>query len=288
MIRAALEDEEDATPLGFVGSKRMSDGIDAVLASIREALNLPLSDFRRAPSPEAAFALLRLAAENSGVFVLLIGNLGSHHTAINLELFRGFALSDDLAPLVVINDADSRAAWSFTLVHELTHLWLGQTGVSGGRAEAGIERFCNDVAGEFLLPAEELRELALDRAAGLQAAEVQISEFARQLNLSSSLVAYRLRQAGVIDQRTWTSLSRSFREHWLRQRAERRRQSRVEKGGPSFYVVRRHRVGRALLHFAARMLAAGALTTTKAGKVLGVKPKQVQALLGSREPTVER
>ncbi|MFY1080099.1 ImmA/IrrE family metallo-endopeptidase, partial [Escherichia coli] len=78
------------------------------------------------------------------------GNLGSHHSALNVELFRGFALSDKVAPFVVINDQDSEQAWSFTLLHELAHIWLGQTGVSGGRPTSVIETFCNDVAGRIL------------------------------------------------------------------------------------------------------------------------------------------
>lgn len=46
-------------------------------------------------------------------------------------------------------------------------------------------------------------------------------------------------------------------------------------GAPDYYVVRRHRVGRGLLELINRMVAGGALTTTKAGKVLGVKPTAV-------------
>ena len=66
------------------------------------------------------------------MFVLLKGDLGNYRTAIDVEVFRGFAIADDIAPFVVINDNDSKAAWSFTLLHELTHLLLGQTGISGG------------------------------------------------------------------------------------------------------------------------------------------------------------
>ena len=153
------------------------------------------------------------------MFVLLIGNLGSHHTAIDLEAFRGFALADSIAPLVVINDADSRAAWSFTLLHELTHLLLGQTGVSGDRAEAAVERFCNDVAAEFLLPQEELRRVSLDIAAGTDATAAQIRDLARRRNLSSSMVAYRLYQARVLSRESWTLLSKGFRDHWLQEKA---------------------------------------------------------------------
>ena len=80
--------------------------------------------YHEQPSPEDAFALLRSQAEGSGVFVILKGDLGSYHTAIAVDAFRGFAIADDIAPFVVINDKDSIPAWSFTLLHELVHLLL--------------------------------------------------------------------------------------------------------------------------------------------------------------------
>jgi transcriptional regulator with XRE-family HTH domain len=162
MVRAVLEDVDEAVPLPFISSARMSDGVPALVASIRGRLNLDLLSLRTKASAEEAFGLLRGRAGAVGIFVLLIGNLGSHHTAIDLETFRGFALADDVAPFVVINDQDNHAAWSFTLVHELAHLWIGETGVSGAQFGSPIERFCNDVAGEFLLPTDELRDLKVD------------------------------------------------------------------------------------------------------------------------------
>ncbi len=284
MVRAVLEDEEEAALLSFVGSMNMSDGVPPVLSSIRDTLRINLLDFRAQPSPLEAFALLRRAAEEAGVFVLLMGNLGSYHTAIKLKLFRGFALADEIAPFVVINDRDSRAAWSFTLLHELTHVWLGQTGISGARAELAIERLCNDVAGEFLLPRDELEQISLDDATDIRSTELRISEFVRGRNLSHSMVAYRLYRAGTIGEDIWRHLSTTFRDKWRQERDRQREQARDQEGGPNFYVVRGHRAGRALLDLVGRMVSVGALTTSKAGKVLGVKAKQVQALLETRRP----
>jgi len=283
MVRAVLEDEEEAEPLSFVESKNMSDGVPVVLSSIRDTLQVSLLDFRAQSSPLEAFALLRGRAEKVGVFVLLRGDLGSHHTAIDLETFRGFALADEVAPFVIINDQDAKSAWSFTLLHELAHIWLGQTGVSGDRAELAIERFCNDVAGEFLLPSDELEEISLTDATDLRSTELRISEFVRGRNLSHSMVAYRLYRAGVIGQDSWWHLSRTFRDKWRQQRDRQREQAKGETTGPNYYVVRAHRVGRGLLDLVGRMVTAGALTTSKAGKVLGVKAKRVQALLETSE-----
>lgn len=74
-------------------------------------------------------------------------------------------------------------------------------------------------------------------------------------------------------------LNTSFRDLWSQQRLKQRVRAREQEGGPSFYVLRAHRVGTALLDLVGRMVSAGAITTTKAGKVLGVKPKQVEVLL---------
>src|SRR5690606_25240576 len=106
------------------------------------------------------FAYLREQAERAGVYVLLIGNLGSHHTSLDVEMFRGFALADEVAPFIVINDQDSEKAWAFTLLHELCHICLGQTVVSGTSAANAVEQFCNDVAGRFFLPRDEVQNLA--------------------------------------------------------------------------------------------------------------------------------
>jgi Zn-dependent peptidase ImmA (M78 family)/transcriptional regulator with XRE-family HTH domain len=278
MVRDILIDDEDIQPLPFIGSRSMRDGVGAVLASIRQALRIDLSEFRAQSSPESGFALLRSRVEAAGIFVILMGNLGSHHTAIDVEAFRGFALSDEIAPFVVLNDQDAKTAWSFTLIHELAHLWLGTTGVSGGFADAQIERFCNDVAGGFLLPSNELPLLRVDSATDLATATRRIGAFALERHLSNSMVAYSLFRAGFITDDSWRVLASQFRAQWRKSR-EAQREGQRDGEGPSYYVVRRHRLGSALLHFVSRSLAAGALTPTKAGQVLGVKPRSVAPLL---------
>ena len=281
LLRAALEDEEEAEELSFVGSKRMSDGVQDVVASIREILPLTLDDFRQAQTADEAFKKLRTAVESVGIYVVLAGNLGSYHTAIDLRTFRGFALSDPVAPFVIMNDQDARAAWSFTLLHELTHLWLGQTGISGGYAEIAVEQFCNDVAGEFLLPGSELQQFELPNEGALAAS---ITNFANERNVSRSMVAYKLYRLRRIERNVWQRLSTQFREEWLAGRETRRERAHNQEGGANYYTVRRHRVGDALVDVVRRMMAAGALTTTKAGTVLGVKAKNVQSLLNVGEP----
>ena len=279
MVRSLLEDSEEAEVRGFVGSMSTENGVGALVASIRDTLGLSLEDYRSARHASDAFSLLRQRVENAGVFVLLIGNLGSHHTDFDVRTFRGFALADAVAPFVVINPHDARAAWTFTLLHELAHLWLGQTGVSAvGYRQRAIERFCDQVASEYLLPDDHLNELRLPGGADLDMLVAVISEFARERNISSAMVAYRLWDADRIHQATWRQLSTAFRDRWREHRAAQRESNRERDVRISIHTVRQHRAG-ALARLVRRMLAAGELTQSKAGTVLGVKPMQVGALV---------
>jgi Zn-dependent peptidase ImmA (M78 family) len=206
--------------------------------------------------------------------VLLLGNLGTYHTDIDPRDFRGFALADRVAPFVVINENDSRAAWSFTLLHELAHIWLGETGVSGYEGEARIERFCDGVAARFLLDPAELAELRVVEADNLDELMDRIGEFAGARNLSRKMLAYNLLRSNLISAKTYRSLSDKLDEERTAQKAG--------GGAADYYTVRRHRIGPGLVSLVRRMVAGGALSTTQAGRVLGVKPTAVARLVDIR------
>ena len=152
MIRSILEDDEDYPRLDFVNSLSDSDSISTVIDHIRKILKIPGHDSPGIgeKSPEDLFLKLRNRVQEMGVFVILEGNLGSHQTNFSTEVFRGFAVSDDIAPFIVINPHDSKAAHSFTLIHELTHILVGATGISAKPVtdtpytpDEHIEHFCN-------------------------------------------------------------------------------------------------------------------------------------------------
>ncbi len=288
IIRSLLEDmETEALP--FIGSAVMSVPTSELAHRIVQQTNFNLQEFRNQENVDPAFSYLRSRVEDAGIFVLLLGNLGSHHTNISVDTFRGFAVADDTAPLVVINDQDARVAWSFTVLHEIVHLWLGTTGISGARAENNIERYCNEVAGEILLPAEENRELSRVRVGSFDQLVNSIESAARVRRISRAMVGYRLYQLGVINQRTWKELADHFRKEWLASKDLDASEQGRSEGGPNYYVVKRHRLGKALLGLATRSLSEGLLTYTKAGQLLGVRPVNVDPLLfGETQPRRDR
>ncbi len=284
LVRTVLE-EDDAPALAFVGSRRMAQGPAAVAEAIRQTIGFRLDRFRGSNNADAAFAYLRECVEVAGAFVLLIGDLGSHHTEIDTEAFRGFALSDPIAPFVVVNDRDAHTAWAFTLLHELAHVWLGVTGVSGAHPTTNVERFCNDVASRILLLPDEVPGLAINLAADLDEMAVEISTAARPRRLSRTLIAFRLFEARLIDEERWEALRALFAQEWRLARARRRDERQGlepdDRGGPDYYTVRRQRLGRALVALVGRAVSEGSLTPTKAGKVLGVSPRSVDLMVRS-------
>jgi Zn-dependent peptidase ImmA (M78 family) len=277
LVRSLLEDEE-VKPQSFIASKSMEDGAAAVAESIRNNIGFELVKFREANDESKAFDYLRGCLERHGIYVLLLGNLGSHHSKISSMAFRGYAVADAIAPFIVINDNDARPAWSFTAFHEAAHLWLGHTGISGSSHEVRIERFCNDVAGRLLLPRAELQEFRDLRDAAFDDLLTRIYEFASTRNISRKMVAYQLLRADSIDAARYQQLSDRFYDDWQSTK-EKDADKPKQGGGPNRYTVLRHRLGPALVGLARRSLDGGVLSPTKASRLLGVNAGAVRAFL---------
>ncbi len=93
------------------------------------------------------------------------------------------------------------------------------------------------------------------------------------------MVTYRLLRANRIDRPTFERLRADFRKQWRQHRDRHRARARESAGGPSYYAMCRHRVGQGLLGFTRRMLDSEAPSTTKAARILDVKPPQVEKVL---------
>src|SRR5882724_474743 len=148
----------------LVGSLTVDRGAEEAAAQLRDLLGFGLArrvDFR---TWSEALDGLRDHAEVAGVLVMINGVVGSDtHRRLNPKEFRGFALADQLAPVVFINGADTKAAQIFSLAHELAHLALGGSALSRpDLAEmnmgSGVEAWCNRVAAELLVPLASIAE----------------------------------------------------------------------------------------------------------------------------------
>lgn len=267
LVLDALETADESEPLAFVGSVKQPVEPDALAAAIVRTWGLSIAAFRAERTADLAFKLFRECVERTGVFVILQGNLGHYTSNIDPKVFRGFAIADKIAPFIVINETDARTAWTFTLLHELGHILLGQSGVSGYHSDDAIERLCDQAASKILL-AGDLDRADLPQNASPQEVGAFINEFARARKLSRSMVAYNLMGAGRISRAFYGTLAAAYDE-------EREERVAGPGGGGDYYVTRRHRVGPGLIKVVDRLVAEGSLSSTKAARVLGVNPTAV-------------
>ncbi len=287
ITRDLLEDE-DAEPLRFVSSASTRMGVERVAHNIVQTIGFNLEQYRRRPSqPNTAFKYLRSQIQSAGIFVLLLSDLGHPQTTtIPVSVFRGFALADDIAPYIVINRKDDKRAQAFTALHEVAHLWLGTSGISGmiDKSSSSLEQFCNRVAGNILLPRHELFELSSLRKDSFDTALDRITEFANSRNLSRAMIAYNLKLEEHISLHTWHQIhERLLRDHAVHEQLEKEQRELDRALGKSTpidaNVVRRSSLGEPLLNLARQAVASGALTPTRASTLLGVNPRKVRSFL---------
>lgn len=137
--------------------------------------------------------------ESAGIIVNKVSYSDDYtHNTLPVSEFRGFALSDDYAPLVFVNSADAPSAQMFTLAHEIAHIWLGESAVSNlDKTYAGsseIERFCNAVAAEILVPINVLKaEWKKENRE-----DSEISRLSREFRVSKIVIARRGRDAELV------------------------------------------------------------------------------------------
>jgi len=142
----------------FIKSITEKDNIDEVAKKILNLLNLDISLRKKWRTKYDALNGWKKAIEELGVLIFQI-------SYISVDEMRGFSFSDIPYPTIILNRSDSPFGRIFTLLHEFCHLMLKKGGLCtyGEKDELhnSIERFCNAVAGEVLVPENELRELSL-------------------------------------------------------------------------------------------------------------------------------
>ena len=186
-------------PLEFVGSLQVSEDILTSAERIRSLIAWDAGSRAQASSWEIALSKQIEAVEEIGVLVMRSGIVGNNtHRPLSVSEFRGFALSDEYAPIVFINSRDAKAAQMFTLAHELVHILLGVSGVSNLNrtypSQDSTERFCNAVAAELLVPLSDLRI----QWAGVHTYPDWIARLTRYFKVSSLVILRRLHDAGYL------------------------------------------------------------------------------------------
>lgn len=262
------------TPVEFIGALTTNTPIVEAAVSMRSTLGFDIAD--RGSTFADTFRILAEKAEDLGVLVMVNGVVGSNtRRKLNPHEFRGFALVDRLAPVVFVNGADTRAAQIFTLVHELAHLWLGESALSdadlGAQSAVAAERWCNQVAAEFLVPGVDLSERYDPRADQLE----ELDRLARFYKASTLVVLRRIHDAGAMDWGTYRAAYRDELERVLSFAGER-------GAGGNFYNTQPVRVSKRFARALITDALEGQTLYNEAFRMLGFKKQSTFDALAGR------
>ena len=215
-----------AEKLPFVGRflTRSQPTPDVVAKDMRQVLRLSADDRRTARNWDEYLRLLVTRAEEAGIWVMRSGVVGNNtHRPLSVDVFRGFAISDPVVPLVFINVRDARAAQIFTLAHELAHLWIGETGISDPFAEnlapaasGGVEALCNATAAELLVPRDEFEREWRPRDELVENA----SRLSTHFRVSRIVIAIRAKVLKLVTATDFQDFLASERAKWARERED--------------------------------------------------------------------
>ena len=259
--------QQSADPLPFVGAHDLDSSPQTVAAAMHDVLKLSGGWQSVEGTWTSALATLRHLIEGSGILLVFNGVIGNDTSRpLDPDEFQGFALVDDYAPLIFINNVDYKTAQIFSLAHELAHIFIGEQGLSRleqlHASDHRVERVCDQIAAEFLVPKHSFD----DAWAKAKGEHDPYQHLAKRYKVSTLVIARRALDSGVIQ---WEEFSAYFEE----KKALDWGGNPPVKGGGNFWNKQYTRIGRPFAMAIVHALGEGRLTYTDAYRLTGLSGK---------------
>jgi Zn-dependent peptidase ImmA (M78 family) len=259
--------DQGQNELQFVNSAEIDELPTSIAQRIRHTLGIDDGWAAKHSSWEDALKALREAMENVGIFIVLNGVVGNNtHRRLDPNEFRGFVLVDEYAPFVFVNNVDGKAAQMFTLAHELSHVFFGSSAIFDLRemqpADDPIEKACNRVAAEFLVPEREL----LKFWPNIKNEPEPFQKIARQYKVSVLVAVRRALDLNLINKD-------AFFEFYNKYKKDARREKPPAKSGFNSNYNHNYRVGKRFATTVFRAAKEGKLLYSEAYRLTGLYGK---------------
>jgi len=276
-------EEEGVSENVLVGILEQSANIPQEARRLRDTLGITVADQASCETDYAALKLWRTRCEAVGIYVF-------QASRVSVEEMRGCALPDPYAPVALLNSKDAPTARVFTLMHEVAHILLGESAITGAgkynfsrNPTVNTEKFCNAFAAEVLVPRRDF--VSRIPRNWRDNDDAVIRNAATTYGVSRAVIALRLLEVGLASESylrsKWPSL----------QGQPRKRKSTT--GGPPQHVLALSRTGEAFARLALSAYHAGAIHGGELSSLLAMKlkhlpqlestvyPGRVQPLLGT-------
>ena len=267
------ENQEDK--LSFVGRFSIKDNPQTVAKDILDTLKINPASYKT----ENHIKEWIDAAETNGIFVARTSFIHSRLKLDSKEL-QGFAIADPHAPFVFVNSDDWNSPQLFTLVHELAHIWIAETGISN-EVEPDIkhkdkfhpvELFCNEVAANALMP----KEIVLSFDSTSFQTSKDVFNVAKQLGVSAFALLVRILNLNIISTPTYQKLKKQadidYAEFLKREAEKKAKQKEKDRpGGPNYFLIQLNRNSRLFTQTVLDAFRAGFIEPTFASNLLNVQ-----------------
>ncbi len=267
---ARVIQREESSYQAWVGSVDCVETSPETLArQMREMLGVNLDGPRDGRGVQNVLkAWIQRFEDRAGVFVFQTDNTKA---PIETSEMRGLSMTDHHAPSILLNSKDSHTARIFTLFHEFAHLWIGAPGVSaydevnfrGALSEdTKIERYCNSVAGNALMPAGDFAQVwrSASRTGDQGKAELTAGVF----SVSPIAAAVRAHNLRLVDSNSFNQIRDAV--------SERKPISESSSGGGgNYYATTRRNLGGKFIDLVLGEYYSDQITIKEAANLLDVK-----------------
>ncbi len=237
--------------------------VERQAADVRRALGVSIDDVRKQSSADDALKLWRRAIERGGIHVF--------KESFKQGEFSGFCLWHPEFPVILINNSTTKTRQVFSLLHELAHVLCDRSGISRfdnrgidqlPPSDRIIERFCNALAGEILVPAADFATVTGNFDAG-RATDEQFASLAARYHVSRSVVLRKFVDRGEVAMDFYLVKDRE----WSEQRRE------AEGGGGAYYATQSAYLSEQFLREVVSRYSRRLLSKAEASDLIGEKPR---------------
>jgi Zn-dependent peptidase ImmA (M78 family)/transcriptional regulator with XRE-family HTH domain len=274
--------ENNEEKLSFVGRFTINDNPQKVAQDILSTLKVNPA-FYKSENPIKEWID---AAEKNGIFISRTSFIHSR-LKLDSEELQGFAIADNHAPFVFVNSDDWSAPQLCTLVHELAHIWIAETGISNEVDPEiknkdkfnPIELFCNEVAANALMP----NEIVFNFGSTSFQSSKDVFKAAKLLGVSSFALLVRALNLEIISPTFYQKLKRQadvdFADYLKREAEKKAKQKEKENpGGPNYFLLQLNRNSRLFTQTVLDAFRGGYIEPTLASSLLNVQVNKFQKL----------
>lgn len=274
--------DNDEIKLPFVGRFNINSNPQAVAQDILKTLDIHPARYKS----ESPIKEWIDAAEAKGIFVSRTSFIHSR-LKLDSEELQGFAISDSYAPFVFVNSDDWNAPQLFTLLHEIAHIWIAETGISNDVEPEiknkekfhPVELFCNEVAANALMP----KDIILNFGNQIYQDSKEVFKTAKLLGVSSFALLVRALNLGLISVPVYQKLKKQadvdFAEYLKREAEKTAKQKEKDNpGGPNYFLLLLNRNSRLFTQTVLDAFRGGSIEPTLASNLLNVQINKFQKL----------